>query len=471
MSFNSLEFILFLPIVFGLYWMLKDRLKEQNVLLLLASYFFYGWWDWRFLILIFISSIVDFNLGQRIQHCHDQGKERSAKNWMFLSLALNLGLLGFFKYYNFFIQSFISAFSVLGIPLHLETLSIILPVGISFYTFQTLSYTIDIYRKRMKPTNDWVIFFTFVAFFPQLVAGPIERASKMIPQFQKKKFFKYEEGVEGMRFILYGLFKKIVIADYCAHHTSDLFNNYEMYGGSDLLLGLWVFSVVWFYADFSAYSDIAIGVARLFGIKLTRNFAYPLFSRNIEEFWQRWHITMSKWFRDYLYLGMSRSKWKVLGKDILILIMFTAIGLWHGANWTFISWGFFNGAAFLFFLHLLKGNKRLSPKATLREIPRIFRAIFTIGFMLVFLISKDMPSAFGYFSNMFSSSLFSVPVKWNCLFIPFAMLIWEWNHRDHWHSIKLDHWPKWGRRCLYLFLLFLTLHFYGIENDFIYYQF
>lgn len=468
MNFNSIEFFLFLPLVFGLYWMLRSNRKAQNVVLLLASYLFYGWWDWRFLGLIFISSIADYFIGIAI---HDQEDEKKSKALMYLSLGINLGLLGFFKYYNFFVQSFIEAFELVGIHLHVSTLQIILPVGISFYTFQTLSYTIDIYRERMKPTRDWVSFFTFVAFFPQLVAGPIERAAKMIPQFEKKRVFSYNQTSEGMKFILYGLFKKIVIADYCAVQVMDVYTNYESYGSIDLFLGMYFFACVYFYCDFSAYSEIALGVAALFGFQLSRNFAYPLFSKSMEQFWQRWHITMSKWFRDYLYVGMARSSWKGLGRRAMLMIMFTVIGFWHGAKWTFVAWGFFNGIAFIAYTDYIKKMQFPFERTIIWNWLGRMISQFFVALILVFLLSKDISSSFGFILKTFSFD-FSQPVtKAQYLFWPIAILVWEWHFRSHWHGLVLDNWPKLARWSFYLVLVFVTIHYYGQESDFIYFQF
>ncbi|MEA2042355.1 MAG: MBOAT family O-acyltransferase, partial [Bacteroidota bacterium] len=298
MLFNSFEFAIFLPIVFLIYWFLLNKnLKLQNSFLILASYFFYGWWDWRFLLLIIFSSSIDFLAGLGMAKYKENNKR---KLLLVLSILVNLGFLGFFKYFNFFAESFADAFTLMGKPIEVSRLKIILPVGISFYTFQTLSYTIDVYRRKLEPTRDALSFFAFVSFFPQLVAGPIERAKNLLPQFYKKRTFDYTKAADGMRQILLGLFKKIVIADNAATFANEIFNNYGDYSGSTLLLG-GVFFAFQIYGDFSGYSDIAIGTARLFGFNLMQNFAYPYFSRDIAEFWRRWHISLSTWFRDYLY--------------------------------------------------------------------------------------------------------------------------------------------------------------------------
>ena len=299
MLFNSPEFLLFLPIVFGLYWFVTQRsLKAQNLLLLVASYVFYGWWDWRFLGLIALSTIVDFLVGIRIEEAPDKARK---KRWLWVSLAVNLGILGYFKYANFFIENWISAWQSLGVTMHASTLQVILPVGISFYTFQTLSYSIDIYRGNLKATRDPVAFGAFVSFFPQLVAGPIERATNLLPQITSPRSFTYEQGRDGMRLILWGMFKKVVVADSCAPYVDMCFDNPEAFSGSTLILGAILFSFQ-IYGDFSGYSDIAIGTAKLFGFELMTNFKFPYFSRDIAEFWRRWHISLSTWFRDYLYI-------------------------------------------------------------------------------------------------------------------------------------------------------------------------
>ena len=295
MLFNSIDFAIFLPIVFIVYWFVTNKnLKLQNLLIVVASYVFYGWWDWRFLSLILFSTIVDYTIGRQLKNKENQLKRRVL---LWSSILVNLGLLGFFKYYNFFLDNFITVFSFFGQEIQANSLNIILPVGISFYTFQTLSYTIDVYKRKLEPTNDFIAFSAFVSFFPQLVAGPIERATHLLPQFYKKRTFDYSKAVDGMRQILWGLFKKIVIADNCAEYANLIFNNSADYSGSTLVLGA-LFFTFQIYGDFSGYSDIAIGTSRLFGFDLMQNFNFPYFSRDIAEFWRRWHISLSTWFRD-----------------------------------------------------------------------------------------------------------------------------------------------------------------------------
>ena len=416
MLFNSLEFILFLPAVFAAYWILNcwtDRpsgLQAQNLLLLVASYVFYGWWDWRFLSLIAFSTLVDFAVGRQIAKANaseisadadDSVRSRTAKRWLGVSLVVNLGLLGYFKYANFFIENWIEAWSAVGVSMDPWSLKVILPVGISFYTFQTLSYSIDIYRRKLNPTRNLIDFAAFVSFFPQLVAGPIERASTLLPQIASRRKFDYEEGLTGMRLILWGMFKKVVVADTCAIYVNDVFANYTEYSGPTLLMGA-VFFAFQIYGDFSGYSDIAIGTARLFGIRLMTNFKTPYFSRDIAEFWRRWHISLSTWFRDYLYipLGGSRvGRWRAVRNTFVI---FTVSGFWHGANWTFIVWGFIHAVMFLPLL--LSGSNRknvgdVHGVPNLRELCGILATFAAVTLAWVFFRADSMSEAIGYLSH------------------------------------------------------------------------
>ena len=336
MLFNSIDFAIFLPIVFLLYWFVAQKhLRLQNALVVLASYVFYGWWDYRFLSLICFSTVVDFAVGLYLKKTTQISKRKLA---LWLSIFVNIGLLGFFKYYNFFVDNFVTAFSFFGRSIPTGSLDIILPVGISFYTFQTLSYTIDVYRKKLDPTKDFIAFAAFVSFFPQLVAGPIERATNLLPQFYKKREFEYGKAVDGMRQILWGLFKKIVIADNCALYVNIIFDDHTQHSGSTLLLGAVLFAFQ-IYGDFSGYSDIAIGTSRLFGFNLKQNFAFPYFSRDIAEFWRRWHISLSTWFRDYVYIPLGGSRGSHGNTIRNVFVIFLVSGFWHGANWTFIVWG------------------------------------------------------------------------------------------------------------------------------------
>ena len=360
MLFNSIDFAIFLPVVFALYWFVFNKdLKAQNGFILLASYFFYGWWDWRFLCLIFASTCIDYFVGLSLAR---EETELKRKRWLLLSFFANLGFLAFFKYFNFFVENFTTAYSFFGGSINHTTLNIILPVGISFYTFQTLSYTIDIYRKKLAPTKDFVAFAAFVSFFPQLVAGPIERATQLLPQFFKARIFDYNFAVSGIRLMIWGFFKKIVIADNAGIIVDGIFETYQSQSYIALILGIVLFAFQ-IYCDFSGYSDIAIGLSRIFGFKLMTNFKFPYFSSNIREFWTRWHISLSTWFRDYLYIPLGGSRFSKYISLRNVFAVFLVSGLWHGANWTFIMWGLIHGLLFLpfFLLNVKKNNTDLSP--------------------------------------------------------------------------------------------------------------
>ena len=401
MLFNSVDFAVFLPIVFAIYWMVGGkRVGAQNTVLLVASYVFYAWWDWRFLSLILISTLLDFWIGATI---HKTKARSRRKQFLWLSILVNIGLLGFFKYYNFFADSFAQSFRFFGGEINDVTLQIILPIGISFYTFQTLTYSIDIYRKQLEPTNNFIAFATFVAFFPQLVIGPIERASRMIPQFVSERSFKKDNAIIGVKQIIWGLFKKIVIADGCAQYVNEIFGHHESYSGTTLILGA-VYFTFQIYADFSGYSDIAIGTARLFDIKLMTNFKYPLFARNIADFWRNWHVSLTTWFRDYVYFPIGGSRGSTLKVIRNIFIVFLVSGLWHGANWTFIAFGAFNALLYTFvYLFHLKKKHSTSEGGVLPNITVLFQMILTfflatIGF--VFFREPDLMMAFSYLQKM-----------------------------------------------------------------------
>ncbi|MCL4158939.1 UNVERIFIED_CONTAM: hypothetical protein GTU68_043845, partial [Idotea baltica] len=401
MLFNSIDFAVFLPIVFALYWLLnKKSLKLQNILIVFASYLFYGWWDYRFLALIIFSTIVDFIVGIYLKKLTDDFKRKCL---LYLSVIVNIGLLGFFKYFNFFVDNFVTAFSFFGSEIQANTLDIILPVGISFYTFQTLSYSIDIYRRKLEPTKDIVAFAAFVSFFPQLVAGPIERASNLLPQFYKRKTFNYANAVDGTRQILWGFFKKVVIADNCATHSNIIFDGYEDFSASTLLVGAILFTFQ-IYGDFSGYSDIAIGTSRLFGFNLKQNFAFPYFSRDIAEFWRRWHISLSTWFRDYVYIPLGGSRGSRLSQIRNVFVIFIVSGFWHGANWTFIIWGALNA---LYFIPLLLLNKNRT-HTNIDFIKMLVTFLLTV-IAWIFFRAETLSKALDYITNLFDFSLFSLP--------------------------------------------------------------
>lgn len=482
MFFNSIDFAIFLPIVFLLYWfVLKNKLKSQNALIAIASYVFYGWWDWRFLSLILFSTIVDYLIGRFLLKENDQPKR---KVFLWISIAVNLGFLGFFKYYNFFLDNFISAFTFFGYAIKGNSLNIILPVGISFYTFQTMSYTIDVYKRKLEPTKDFIAFTAFVSFFPQLVAGPIERATNLLPQFYKKREFNYTQAVEGMRQILWGLFKKVVIADNCAEYANIIFNGSENLSGSALIIGA-LFFTFQIYGDFSGYSDIAIGTSRLFGFNLMKNFSFPYFSRDIAEFWRRWHISLSTWFRDYLYIPLGGSRGGLWMKIRNTFIIFIVSGFWHGANWTFIVWGALN--AFYFLPLLLRGNNRnnldvVAQNSFLPSIKELFQVLLTFSITVlawIFFRADNMTHAVDILSEIFSSSTFTIPdfAKRHkaFFFVPLiAIFIFvEWlGRREDFALSRIEHkWKKPVRNLVYYSVLIAIVTYAGQEQQFIYFQF
>ena len=526
MLFNSIEFALFLPVVFLLYWLLTPRnsnaigatpkysvfkyigknigidtqLRLQNLFVVVASYVFYGWWDWRFLLLIAFTSLCSWASGILINKYssikeHDESPiatdQKSTKrnvNWskfyLTLNIVINLLILGFFKYYNFFVESFVDAFALCGVQLHASTLQIILPVGISFYTFQALSYSIDIYRRKLDVCRDPVAFFAYVSFFPQLVAGPIERATNLLPQMQKPRTFNYEKAVDGCRQMLWGLFKKIVIADNCAVYVNEVFANYQNQSGSTLLLAA-IFFTFQIYGDFSGYSDIAIGCAKLFGIDLMQNFRHPYFSRDIAEFWRRWHISLTTWFRDYIYipLGGSRTtKAKVIRNTFII---FLVSGFWHGANWTFIAWGAYHAFLFLPLILLGKNRKYTNTVAENKLLPsprEMFQMLTTFMLAVIGWIifrAESITQAWEYICGICDASLFSVPwLKIREFYIPLftsiiLMLATEWLHRNQHQEFTLygiKHcWIRW---VLYYALIIAMYKIQqSVEISFIYFQF
>ncbi|MBL4587143.1 MAG: MBOAT family protein [Flavobacteriales bacterium] len=477
MLFNSLGFAIFLPITFLLYWKLFNRsVSTRNLFLLMISYVFYGWWDVKFLILIAFSSIVDFTIGINLEK-YKTPKIR--KLLLASSLAVNLGVLGFFKYYNFFIDNFISLFANIGIDLNITTISIILPVGISFYTFQTLSYTIDVYRNKLTPSKDIVSFFAFVSFFPQLVAGPIERATHLLPQFSTLKRFDLELAKDGLRQILWGLFKKVVIADTCGMFADEIFNDYESFSSISLINGA-VFFAFQIYGDFSGYSDIAIGTAKLFGFELMTNFRYPYFSRDIGEFWRRWHISLSTWFRDYLYIPLGGSRGSTFKKLRNVIIIFTVSGFWHGANWTFIVWGVLNG---LYFIPLLLTNSNRNNLdvisggrwgfSSFREFIQIGTTFILTTIAWVFFRSDNLNMAFDYLKRTaLSGDLHFSFTHVEPLFLIALLLTIEWYNRHKDHPLLLENSNKWLRRSVYLVLTFFVMAYVSNDaNQFIYFQF
>ena len=474
MLFNSLEFIIFLPTVFCLYWFVfQKNLKIQNSLLLVSSYVFYGWWDWRFLSLIFLSTVVDYFVGLKI---HDSNEKKLKKSYLWISIIFNLGLLGFFKYFNFFIDSWIDLLGAFGYEYKsIWTLNVILPVGISFYTFQTMSYSLDIYYGKLKPTKDFISFASFVSFFPQLVAGPIERASNLLPQILYNRIFQYEKGVQGLRLILWGMFKKVVIADSLAWRVDLVFNNYNTMGGGDLLVGLIYFSFQ-IYCDFSGYSDIAIGTAKLFGIELMSNFKFPYFSRHIGEFWRRWHISLSSWFRDYLYIplgGSKYGKWKSLRN---IFIIFIVSGFWHGANWTFIMWGLIHAMLYVP-LFLIGKNREYTTDVvaqnkffpSIKELYQMGITFLSITIAWVFFRSENISNSFDYLIRMFTKISLPTDNRGGILFI-LLLIILEWFMR-HDERKTLFTYNKIFNWILILVSSYIVIYFFSSNQQFIYFQF
>lgn len=480
MLFNSFEFLIFLPIVFLLYWFVFKPLKWQNLFVVAASYLFYGWWDWRFLILIAITTFCSYASGLLIQKY--AGRRTRRRIVCATNILLNLIILGIFKYLNFFGENFALLLDALGFKCDWVTLDILLPVGISFYTFQALSYTIDVYRGNIQPTRNIVAFFAFISFFPQLVAGPIERATNLLPQFLVPRKFDYAKAVDGMRQILWGLFKKMVVADNCAVAVNMIFGQYQSFDGLTLFIGALLFTFQ-IYGDFSGYSDIAIGTARLFGINLMRNFNYPYFSRDIAEFWRRWHISLTTWFRDYLYFplgGSRRGKWKSIRNTFII---FLVSGMWHGANWTFICWGAYNAALFLPLLISGHNRRYTGVVAQGRLLPSLKELLqMAVTFLLVVIgwiifRAENINDAFNYITLMVTDFTPCVPQHGkSALFYAALLLVVEWLHRDKQFGLQIsDGGGLLARRtvrwAIYVVLALFTLLWAGTQEEFIYFQF
>lgn len=482
MLFNSIDFAIFLPIVFIIYWFVCNKnLKLQNLFIVLASYLFYGWWDWRFLGLIIFSTLLDFTIGNLLDK---EEKASKRKIYLWISIAINLGFLGFFKYYNFFVDSFVDAFTLFGQNIEVGTLSIILPVGISFYTFQTLSYTIDVYKKQLEPTKDLIAFSAFVCFFPQLVAGPIERATNLLPQILNKRKFTNEQATDGLKLILWGFFKKLAIADSLAPIVNDIFDNSANHSSTTLAIGA-VFFAFQIYGDFSGYSDIAIGTSKLFGIELMSNFKFPYFSRNIGEFWRKWHISLSTWFRDYLYIPLGGSKGGKFKSIRNVFIIFVVSGFWHGANWTFIIWGFFH--ALLFLPSFITNTNRKfvgevnllsSSKSFILNILRFMQTFVLVTIGWVFFRSDSISQAFVYLKRLlfgFSSEVYHHPRGYRMVdyfILLFFFIIYEYIIRNNERNPFFFK-NRYVRLFAYILLVFLMLLFYddGVDRSFIYFQF
>lgn len=478
MLFNSFEFLLFLPAVFLLYWFVFRGLRSQNLFVVAASYLFYGWWDWRFLILITITTACSYASGILLERSTGRMARRGI---CAANILLNLAILGYFKYCNFFGENFAALLRMFGWQLDWVTVDILLPVGISFYTFQALSYTIDVYRGTLRPTHDPIAFFAFVSFFPQLVAGPIERAAHLLPQFLAARRFDASQAVDGMRRILWGFFKKMVVADRCAVVVDAIFADYLHQDGGTLWVGAVLFAFQ-IYGDFSGYSDIAIGTARLFGIELMQNFRYPYFSRDIAEFWRRWHISLTTWFRDYIYipLGGSRcGRWRTVCNTFVI---FLVSGFWHGASWTFVCWGAYHALLFLPLLLAGRNRKYTDTVAAGRFFPSFREGVQMLATFLlvvvgwVFFRAESLDQAWGYLWRMTTDLHFGPPATGKaCLALGALLLAVEWVQRERSHGLQIEGWGvfrfrifRWG---LYLGLFVLTLMLAINESEFIYFQF
>lgn len=476
MLFNSIEFLFFLPIVFFLYWFVFKSLRWQNLLVVVASYVFYGWWDWRFLLLIAFTTVCSFYSGLEIGK-QKQRYER-AKLIAALNIALNLSILGVFKYFNFFMENFEHLFWKLGYQLDSITLNIVLPVGISFYTFQALSYTIDVYRGKLEPTKNIVSFFAFISFFPQLVAGPIERATNLLPQFQRERRFNYANAVDGTKQILWGLLKKMVIADNCADLVNYIWQNYSEHNSYMLVLCA-LFFAFQIYGDFSGYSDIAIGTAKLFGIKLMKNFDFPYFSRNVAEFWKRWHISLNTWFVDYVYIplgGSRKGTWQTLRNTMIIFLL---SGIWHGANWTFIAWGAYHALLFvpLMLLGLQKKYNSKTIEAPLfvpiKEIISMMITFCLVTFGWIIFRANSIYEFCDYIKCMFVN--FSLPetdqIPYKTIIFILSFLGLEWMNRDKEYGLQFNLPKRWMQWSVYLFMVLLILTQSGQQAQFIYFQF
>ena len=477
MFFNSFAFALFLPLVFIFYWFVFNKNKNtQNALLIIASYYFYSCWDWRFLFLLVFSTFLDYYTGIQIEKAKS---DYTRKLWFWFTIIINLGFLGVFKYYNFFADSFSQMLNGFGLQTSPLLLNVILPVGISFYTFHGLSYVIDIYLKRIKAEYNFVDYSLFVSYFPLLVAGPIERATHLLPQVKVKRNFDYQKAKEGIYQFIWGLVKKVVIADTCATYANAIFDNHESMNSLSLVLGA-VYFAFQIYGDFSGYSDMALGMSKLFGIDLLRNFNYPYFSRDIAEFWRKWHISLSSWFRDYVYIPLGGSSGGLRMKIRNTFIIFLVSGFWHGANWTFIAWGFINA---LYFLPLLLLNTNRSNMETVSlqwnfiSVRVFFSMLSTFALSClawIFFRAKSITEAFDYIKRLFSNQIFASQYleneryNYELLILILVFIVVEWNSRTQIEPISGRYsWVKLGL-CI---AAIAALGTYSDYKEFIYFQF
>lgn len=483
MNFTSLEFLLFFTGFFLVYWFICNRrLIWQNSFLLISSYAFYAWGDWRFLPLLIGASLFNYLLGIYIE---ETGNSRKRKLLLALGIVQGIGLLFFFKYYNFFIGSFNKAFAALNMGINLQSLSFIIPLGISFFTFRMVSYLLDIDKGKIKACRNWVSFFAYVAFFPSLLAGPIDKARTFLPQLEKLRIFNYDQASDGMRQILWGLFKKLVIADNCAFITNYIFDNYTDVPASSLVLGAFFYTIQ-VYADFSGYSDIAIGVSKLLGFSIMKNFDYPLFSQNIADFWRKWHISLTAWLTEYVFtpLTIAFRDWNKSGLILAIIINFILVGMWHGANWTFILFGLLHGCFYIPLI--LKGNFNKKTKMAKGKLFPSFREIFNMASLFILLMftfiifrSDNIGQALSYYQLLLSKSLLSFPTTNDgitlgvTLFFILLMFVVEWLYREKDYGLQIGNIKKpWLRIGIYYLLLLVIFVFRANEaNQFIYFQF
>lgn len=470
MIFNSIPFALFLAIVFILYWSIGGKqTRMQNNLLLIASFFFYGWGDYRFLLLLIFSISVGYFFGIWLNKA-----KKHRKTILFFGIAFSLIFLLFFKYYNFFVTNFAEAYSFFGGNFSPTTLNLILPLGISFYTFKIIGYLLDNYYQRIELTRNPVDFYLFVSFFPEIAAGPIESTNTLLPQIQSNRVFKYEQATEGLKHILWGLFKKIAIADSCAIYVNDIFGNYLDYPASTLVIG-GIYFAVQVYADFSGYSDIAVGVGKLFGFELAKNFNLPFLSKNVTDFWRRWHITLTIWFNAYFFTPVYTSvrNWGMFGMYFSIFATFLLSGLWHGANWNYILYGALQGSAIILEYVTKKGRKKIEKKLTPKvylNLSILLTATF-VFFTFIIFRSPSVSDGFSYINRIFSHTILETPTKLAYLPILVLLLFWEWMQRNKKHALALEQFPQKARWGVYLVLTFAICYYYGQEQEFFYFQF
>ena len=476
MLFNSFDFLIFFSVFFVCYWFSVKNIKLQNIILLIGSYVFYSFTDWRFLLLLISVSTFNYFLGLNIEKAI-----KYKRLLMYIGLAQGLGILAFFKYFNFFITSLNDIFYTVNINSNFKTLNILIPLGISFFTFRTISYVLDVYNEKIKATKDWIVFFNYISFFPSILSGPIDKVNLLVPQIETKRSFNYNDATNGMRQILWGMFKKIVIADNCSIFVNDTFDNYSQHSGSTLLLGAFFFSFQ-LYADFSGYSDMAIGFSRLIGFKITKNFNFPFFSQNIAEFWRKWHISLTSWLTEYLFSPLN-FKFRHLGKRGLvfaILINFTVCGIWHGANWTYVIFGFIHGCAFIPLIINNKLNQKEKKESnrlffTFKQLIKMISVFTFVTFTFIFFRSDNITHALLFLSKIFSDSFFLIPetpsFKLILLVIIFSLLEWYGRQGDYVLDSILTSYNKALRWVAYLFFVVLILYYAVVEKTFLYFQF